>query len=184
LWCAPGSVRGFAKKVGRATIAQSGMPSSCPKGKQSAVSSFLPSKMTSDNEKHMQTATEKGNQMRSKGSNEVGGRIDTRALRFTYDLRKWICNVQKDGWPRGNCVATQISSFLNRAMQRGGERCGLDLIKTGVLLLKPRRLSISPQPASRSTTHCTRRERAVGPDCGAVCSERAVNPRRTNQRWT
>ena len=78
LWCAPGSVRGFAKKVDRATIAQSGMSSSCPKDKQSAVSAFLPSKVTTDNEKHMQTAAEKGNQMRSKGSNEVVGRLDTR----------------------------------------------------------------------------------------------------------
>jgi len=54
------------------------MPSSCPKGKKSAVSSFLPSKGTTYNEKLMQTAAEKGNQMRSKGSNEVVGRLDTR----------------------------------------------------------------------------------------------------------
>ena len=64
----------------RTTTAQSEMPSSCPKSKQSAVSSFLPSEMTKDNEKYLQTAAEKGNQMRSKGSNEVVGRIDTKGL--------------------------------------------------------------------------------------------------------
>ena len=67
------------KLARRTATAQSGMPSSCPKSKQSAVSSFLPSEMTTDNEKYLQTAAEKGNQMRSKGSNEVVGRIDTRA---------------------------------------------------------------------------------------------------------
>jgi len=78
------------KKVGRATIAQSRMPSSCPKGKRSAVSSFLPSKVTTDNEKHTQTAAEKGNQMRSKGSNEVVGRIDTRVAQNAQGVVKGV----------------------------------------------------------------------------------------------
>jgi len=53
------------------------MHSSSPKGKQTALISFLPSEWTADNEKYVKTAAEKGNQMRSKGSNEVVGRIDT-----------------------------------------------------------------------------------------------------------
>jgi len=53
------------KLARRTTTAQSGMPSSCLKSKQSAVSSFLPSEMTTDNQKYLQTAAEKGNQMRS-----------------------------------------------------------------------------------------------------------------------
>ena len=46
------AVRGFAKKARKATTAQSGMPSSCRKGKQSAVNSFLSSNVTTDNEKY------------------------------------------------------------------------------------------------------------------------------------
>jgi len=43
-----------------------------------------------------------------------------RALRITYGLQTWICNLQKAEWPTGHCVATQFSSYLNRVMQRAG----------------------------------------------------------------
>ena len=64
----------------RKTTARSGMPSSCAKSTQSAVSSFRSSELTTDKEKHLQTAAEKENQRRSKGSNEVVGGIDFSTL--------------------------------------------------------------------------------------------------------
>jgi len=71
-------VRVSPKKAPWAITGQRRMHSSSPKGKQTALSSVLPSESTADNEKYVKTAAEKGNQMRPKGSNEVVGRIDTR----------------------------------------------------------------------------------------------------------
>jgi len=50
------------------------------KGKKYALRSFMHSEKTSDKEKFLKTASENGNQMRSKGSNEVLVRIDTRRV--------------------------------------------------------------------------------------------------------
>jgi len=52
----------------------------------------MPSEMTTDNAKYLETAAEKGNQMRSKGSNEVVGRIDTSGDPFAFStLRQPRC---------------------------------------------------------------------------------------------
>jgi len=57
------------------------MHSGSLKGKRTALIAFLPSESTADNEKYVKTAAEKGNQMRSKGSDEVVRRIDTTGVK-------------------------------------------------------------------------------------------------------
>jgi len=70
------------KQAPRAITGQRRIHSNSRKGKQTALSSFKPSESTADNEKYVKTVAEKGNHMRSKGSNEVVGRIDTRSPNF------------------------------------------------------------------------------------------------------